>query len=83
MIRSPYRPRFSISEHPLCRDVKRFRGRLVFKARRLEYHSTLGLRVIKKRKKKHSQVGSWLHVLLLGFAGAENQAAMALLTPVG
>jgi len=29
--------------------VKRFRGGLVFKARRLLYHSTLGLRVIKKK----------------------------------
>jgi len=31
--------------------VKRFRGGLVFKAHRLLYHSTLGLRVIKKKKK--------------------------------
>jgi len=29
-------------------NVKRFRGGLVFKANRLVYHSTLGLRVIKK-----------------------------------
>jgi len=29
-----------------------FRGGLVFKAHRLVYHSTLGLRVIKKKKKK-------------------------------
>ena len=29
--------------------MKRFRGGLVFKADRLLYHSTLGLRVIKKR----------------------------------
>ena len=28
----------------------RFRGGLVFKAHRLVYHSTLGLRVIKKKK---------------------------------
>ena len=33
-------------------NVKRFRGRLVFKAHRLVYHSTLGSRVIKKKKKK-------------------------------
>jgi len=33
--------------------VKRFRGGLVFKAHRLLYHSTLGLRVIKKKKKLH------------------------------
>jgi len=32
--------------------VKRFRGGLVFKAHRLLYHSTLGLRVLKKKKKK-------------------------------
>ena len=31
--------------------VQRFRGGLVFKAHRLVYHSTLGLRVIKKKKK--------------------------------
>jgi len=31
--------------------VKRFRGGLVFKAHRLVYHSTLGWRVIKKKKK--------------------------------
>jgi len=31
------------------RDVQRFRGGLVFKAHRLLYHSTLGLREIKKK----------------------------------
>jgi len=31
--------------------VKRFRGGLVFKAHRLSYHSTLGSRVITKKKK--------------------------------
>jgi len=31
--------------------VNRFRGGLVFKAHRLVYPSTLGLRVIKKKKK--------------------------------
>jgi len=30
------------------RNVQRFRGGLVFEAQRLLYHSTLGLRVIKK-----------------------------------
>jgi len=34
----------------LRRNVKRFRGGLVFKAHRLVYHSTLGLRVIKKKR---------------------------------
>jgi len=32
------------------RNVQRFRGGLVFKAHRLLYHSTLALRVIKKKK---------------------------------
>ena len=32
--------------------VKRFRGGLVFEAHRLVHHSTLGLRVIKKTKKR-------------------------------
>ena len=35
----------------LHRNVQRFRGGLVFKAHRLLYHSTLSLRVIKKKKK--------------------------------
>ena len=34
------------------RNLKRFRGGLVIKAHRLLYHSTLGLRVIKRREKK-------------------------------
>ena len=34
-----------------CAEIAWFRGRLAFKARRLLYHSTLGLRVIKKKKK--------------------------------
>ena len=32
-------------------DANLFRGGLLFKAHRLLYHSTLGLRVIKKKKK--------------------------------
>jgi len=36
----------------LHRNVQRFRGGLVFKAHRLLYHSTLGSRVIKKKKKR-------------------------------
>ena len=35
----------------ICRNVKRFRGGLLFKAHRRLYHSTLRLRVIKKEKK--------------------------------
>ena len=42
---------FSTSEQLLRRNVKRFRGGLVFKAHRLVYHSTLGLRIIKKKKR--------------------------------
>jgi len=34
----------------LYRHLQRFRGGLVFKAHRRVYHSTLGLRVIKKKK---------------------------------
>jgi len=41
-------------EQLLHRNVKRFRGRLVFKAHRLLYHSTLGLRVLKKKKQHDS-----------------------------
>ena len=41
-----------IQEQVLRRNVKRFRGGLVFKAHRLGYHSTLRWRVIKKKKKK-------------------------------
>ena len=37
--------------------MKRFRGGLVFKASRLVYHSTLGLRVIKKKKKDLFEAG--------------------------
>ena len=35
----------------MYRNVQRFRGGLVFKAHKLLYHSTLGLRVMKKNKK--------------------------------
>ena len=38
--------------------VQRFRGGLVFKAHRLLYHSTLGWRVIKKKKKAPSPIHS-------------------------
>ena len=41
----------SIQEQLLSRNVKRFRGGLVFKAHIRLHHSTLGLRVIKKKKK--------------------------------
>ena len=48
----------SILEQLLRRNVRRFRGGLVFEAHRLLYHSTLGWRVIKKKKKKKKLLGS-------------------------
>ena len=39
------------NEQLLRTDVKRFRGGLVLKAHRPLFHSTLGLRVIKKKKR--------------------------------
>jgi len=50
------------SELPLSRNVKRFRGGLVFKAHRLLYHSTLGSRVIKKKKRR---MALWYRGILL------------------
>ena len=44
------------------RNVKRFRGGLVFKAHRRLYHSTPGLRVIKKKKTKVRD--SWMSAYL-------------------
>ena len=45
--------RFRVQGLKLLRiNVKRFRGGLVFKAHRLVYHSTLGWRVIKKKKRR-------------------------------
>ena len=38
-------------EQLLCRNVELFRGGLVFKAHRLLYRSTLGSRVIKKKRR--------------------------------
>ena len=57
-----YSPRFNLAAYRggaglilldapgLYRNVKRFQGGLGFKADRLVYHSTPGLRVIKKKK---------------------------------
>jgi len=36
---------------------KRFRGGLVFKTRRLLYHSTLGLKAMRRKKKKGEDLG--------------------------
>ena len=41
------------------RNVQQFRDGLVFKAHRLLYHSTLGLRVIKKKKKSVHIIPTW------------------------
>jgi len=40
------------TEQILCKNGKRFQGGLVFEAHRLLYHSTLGWRVIKKKKNR-------------------------------
>ena len=50
------------SEKLLRRNVKRFRGGLVFRAHRRVYHSTLGLRVIKKRRRvDHARAQKVVH----------------------
>ena len=41
---------WNVQEQLLRRNVKRFRGGLVFQGHSLLYHSTLGLRVIKERR---------------------------------
>jgi len=48
---SPTRHRTHNHSRLLRRTVKRFRGGLVLKAHRLLYYSTLGLRVIKKKRR--------------------------------
>ena len=48
LLDDPYCP--SISEQLLYRNVKHLRGGLSFKAHSLLYHSTLGSRVIKRKK---------------------------------
>ena len=76
-----YMVEFSISEQLLSRKVERFRGWLVFKARRLLYHSTPGSRVIKKQEKARCArtrlrvQGRGCRVYLYG--GDEGQAAKA------
>jgi len=51
--------------------VKRFRGGLVFKAHRLFYHSTLGLRVIKKKRRRLGVRGLVLTCTEVKFAATE------------
>ena len=55
--------------------MQRFRGGLVFKAHRLLYHSTLGLRVIKKEEEGPRTVGAELD-------GVAKNNAPALLLPL-
>ena len=51
------------SQDLLRRDVKRFRGGLVFKEHRLVYHPTLGGSVIKKRRRRECRgTGRCLHL---------------------
>ena len=47
-----------VNEQLLYRNVQQFRGGLVFKAHRLSYHSTLGLRVMKKKKVADARLGN-------------------------
>ena len=50
--------------------MKRFQGGLVFQAHRLLYHSTLGLRVMKKKKKFTCCLGSGVSGLEWGGWGS-------------
>ena len=45
---------FSIQEQLVSRNVERFRGGLVCKVHRLLYHSTLGARVMQKKRSTHN-----------------------------
>ena len=54
------------------RNVKRFRGGLVFEAHRLLYHSTLGLRVIKKKQAS---------MLLPNLTGVPSELAFMTINP--
>ena len=45
---------FTVNVTLLCRNVKRFRGGLTFQAHRLVYESTLGWRVIKRKRERPS-----------------------------
>ena len=49
-------------EQLLYRIVQRFRGGLVFKAHRLLYHSTLGLRVIQQKRKRRMDAHTKWHI---------------------
>ena len=51
----PARPTVINSRTPHDMNLQRFQGGLVFKAHRRLYHSTLGLRVIKKRRGRRNE----------------------------
>jgi len=52
--------------------VQRFRGGLVFQAHRLWYHSTLGLRVIKKREEKKKSRPESGHDIFFSFSRSKS-----------
>ena len=60
------------SEQLLGRNVQRFQGGLVFKTHRLLCHTTLGSRVIKKKKKDtaRQRARTWFEIPLWGFQDA-------------
>ena len=65
-VRFTYLKQFSSQEQLLYRNVQRFRSGLVWKPYRLSYHSTLVLRVIKK-KKKWCVLVDWWHLFRVGY----------------
>ena len=56
---------FSIQEQLLIKNVEQLRGGLVFEARSSSYHSTLGSRVIKK-KKDHADTITCVTIFAIG-----------------
>ena len=72
-----YRPGSAIGDiqvQLLHRNVQRFRGVLVFKAHKLLRHSTLGVRVIKKKKKSRPKPPSFC--TRKGVEGRESQTVV-------
>ena len=58
---APVRAQLPNPHQSVCRNVQRFRGGLVFKAHILLYHSTLGLRAMKKQKNQFADARGSLH----------------------
>ena len=56
----------TVQEQLLSRNVERFRAGLVLKAHKLLCHSTLGMRVIKRKERGFEDLGSW-------FCGSSNR----------